>query len=57
MSLNLNPDIEARLTALAQASGLSVEDSCSMCRRKRRGKPRRCASIPNMGRTVRGVGR
>lgn len=26
MSLNLNPDIEARLIALAQSSGLSVED-------------------------------
>jgi hypothetical protein len=26
MSLNVNPDIEARLVALAQASGLSVED-------------------------------
>jgi len=26
MSLNLNPDIEARLIALAQASGVSVED-------------------------------
>jgi hypothetical protein len=26
MSLNLNPDIEARLTALAQSSGVSVED-------------------------------
>ena len=26
MSLNLNPDIEARLIALAQSSGVSVED-------------------------------
>lgn len=26
MSLNLNPDIEARLIGLAQASGISVED-------------------------------
>lgn len=26
MSLNVNPDIEARLIALAQSSGLSVED-------------------------------
>jgi hypothetical protein len=26
MSLNVNPDIEARLIALAQASGVSVED-------------------------------
>lgn len=26
MSLNLKPDIEARLIALAQASGVSVED-------------------------------
>jgi hypothetical protein len=26
MSLNLNPDIEARLVALAQAGGVSVED-------------------------------
>ena len=26
MSLNLNPDIEARLIALAQSNGVSVED-------------------------------
>jgi hypothetical protein len=26
MSLNVNPDIEARLIALAQSSGVSVED-------------------------------
>lgn len=26
MSLNVNPDIEARLVALAQASGVSLED-------------------------------
>lgn len=26
MSLNLNPDIEARLNALAQASGVSIEE-------------------------------
>ena len=26
MSLNLNPDLEARLIALAQSSGVSVED-------------------------------
>jgi hypothetical protein len=26
MNLNLNPDIEARLLALAEASGVSVED-------------------------------
>jgi hypothetical protein len=26
MSLNLNPDMEARLIALAQSSGVSVED-------------------------------
>jgi hypothetical protein len=26
MSLNLNPDIEARLIAMAQSSGVSVED-------------------------------
>jgi len=26
MSLNLNPDIEARLIALAQSTGVSVED-------------------------------
>jgi hypothetical protein len=26
MSLNLNPDIEARLIALAQSSGVSLED-------------------------------
>ena len=29
MSLNLNPDIEAQLISLAQASGVSVEDFLS----------------------------
>ena len=42
MSLNINPDIEARLIAAAQASGASVEDFLAqMIARNEQAQPRK----------------